>query len=103
MLKEILKEESVLRQWEQMHRPPDTIPTSGPVYRTSQSRAGLIVPLNRTGRKGSTRRHSVISSGRDVSAFPLKAGASPKDIRVIQHSVDTRRPSEVWMGKAMRL
>ena len=25
-------DESVLRQWEQMHRPPDTIPTSGPQF-----------------------------------------------------------------------
>ena len=46
-----------------MHRPPDTIPTSGPVRNT---RAGLIVPPPPKGSSGSgsnnnNRRHSVIS------------------------------------------
>lgn len=26
------EDESVLRQWEEMHRPSDTFPTSGPVF-----------------------------------------------------------------------
>ncbi|XP_059093431.1 band 7 protein AGAP004871-like isoform X3 [Tigriopus californicus] len=84
------QDESVLRQWEQMHRPPEHIPTSGPSYPRStskESRAGLIVPASRS---GGNRRHSVISSSKDtVTAFPLKLNGYPED---------TRRPSEVWLA-----
>ena len=87
--------ESVLKQWETMHRPPDTIIKSGPQYgqRSSQkgSRAGLIVPPPSYSRSGS-RRHSVISSPKDnVGQFPLRPSAS-KESRV---SNEPRRISEV--------
>lgn len=105
-------EESVLKQWEQMHRPPDSIPTSGPAgprcgsgtLRTSAS--GLVVPHGRgspacsaaamtagAAGAGSTRRHSVISSSKDtVTSFPLRLsnGAGKNE---------PRRPSEVWLSK----
>ena len=91
-------EESVLRQWETMHRPPDTIPRSGPyAHRLSTgqaSRAGLIVPPPTYSRSGS-RRHSVISSPQDnIGQFPLRASGS-KDSR---GSNDHRRISEVFLG-----
>jgi len=79
-------DDSVLRQWEQMHRPPDTIPTSGPMRNT---RAGLIVPLPPKG-SGGTRRHSVISSSRDVTAFPIRTNEGVND---------ARRPSDLWLSK----
>ena len=102
-------DESVLQQWEQMHRPPDTIPTSGPVYggqtreKCSSPRAGLIVPPPPRGASSGTRRHSVISSSRDtVTSFPLKPNGSGGVERspggVLKH--DKRRISEVWLGIA---
>ena len=101
-------DESVLQQWEQMHRPPDTIPTSGPVYggpareKTSSPRAGLIVPPPPRGSSCGTRRHSVISSSRDtVTSFPLKANGSGGVERGGGSGVlknEKRRISEVWLG-----
>jgi hypothetical protein len=72
-----------------MHRPPDTIPTSGPVRNT---RAGLIVPPPPKGSSNS-RRHSVVSfSARDVTAFPIRTNESSQKI-------DARRPSDLWLSK----
>ena len=88
--------ESVLRQWETMHRPPDTIPKSGPYAQRSgqSSRAGLIVPPPTYSRSGS-RRHSVISSPKDnIGQFPLRATGS-KESRA---SYEARRISEVFLG-----
>ena len=93
--------ESVLRQWETMHRPPDTIAKSGPyaprLSSTGQSgRAGLIVPPPTYSRSGSgSRRHSVISSPKDnIGQFPLRTSTS-KESRV---SNEARRISEVFLG-----
>ena len=61
-------EGSVLREWEQMHRPPENIPTSGPhaaSFTTKMPRSGLIVPPPPKG--GSGRRHSVISSSKEIT------------------------------------
>ena len=65
--------ESVLRQWETMHRPPDTIPTSGPQYGhkfatsgTTSTQIGLIVPPPTSHSKSRSRRHSVISSPKTI-------------------------------------
>lgn len=89
-------EGSVLKEWETMHRPPENIPTSGPPqYTTKLPRAGLIVPPPP---KGSGRRHSVISSSKDVTSFPLKPGFV-KNGSSGGGSGDIRRPSEVWLGK----
>ena len=90
--------ESVLRQWETMHRPPDTIPRSGPYGQRSSSgqptRAGLVVPPPSYSKSGS-RRHSVISSPKDnIGQFPLRASVS-RESRV---SNETRRISEVFLG-----
>ena len=74
-----------------MHRPPDTIPTSGPVRKT---RAGLIVPIPPKGSAGSNsnRRHSVISfSARDVTAFPIRTNDATQ-------KGDKRRPSDIWLS-----
>ena len=46
------------------------------------------------------RRHSVISSSRDITSFPLKSG--PQKNGSIGGSGDIRRPSEVWFGKHER-
>ena len=43
------------------------------------------------------RRHSVISSSRDITSFPLKSG--PQKNGSIGGSGEIRRPSEVWFGK----
>ena len=125
------EDESVLKQWEQMHRPPDTIPTSGPAFARARepptSRAGLIVQPSATGsmqqqhqqiasgRGSSGRRHSVISSSKDVvSSFPLKTGGERGSAAggggnnnghhrfsfgTLGQKIDMRRPSEVWLGK----
>jgi len=88
--------ESVLRQWETMHRPPDTIPKSGPYAQRSgqSSRAGLIVPPPTYSRSGS-RRHSVISSPKDnIGQFPLRPSASKES----RSSNEARRISEVFLG-----
>ena len=95
--------ESVLRQWETMHRPPDTIVTSGPhAQRASISqsnRAGLVVPPPTYSRSGS-RRHSVISSPKDnIGQFPLRASGS----KVSKSSNDARRISEVFLGGKIRI
>ena len=72
-----------------MHRPPDTIPTSGPVRNT---RAGLIVPPPPKV-SGNSRRHSVISfSARDVTAFPIRTNEPSQ-------KSDARRPSDLWLSK----
>ena len=66
------KEESVLQQWENMHRPPSThclIPPSGPLQ---------------------MRRSSVISIS--------KSSINNRVRRV--HSRDSRRPSEMWLGES---
>ena len=91
-------EQSVLRQWETMHRPPDTIPRSGPYGQRSSTgqpnRAGLIVPPPSYSRSGS-RRHSVISSPKDnIGQFPLRPSVS----RESRASNETRRISEVFLG-----
>ena len=95
--------ESVLRQWETMHRPPDTIPKSGPYAQRSStgqsSRAGLIVPPPTYSRAGS-RRHSVISSPKDnIGQFPLRPSSS-KESRA---SNEARRISEVFLGGKKKL
>jgi hypothetical protein len=88
-------EESVLRQWEQMHRPPENMPKSGPQFPIRVPRAGLIVPQP----KGTSRRHSVISSAKDISSFPLKANAGTSLKNGSFVAEDARRPSEVWLGE----
>ena len=90
--------ESVLKQWETMHRPPDTIPTSGPyAERSSLERAkgpGLIVPPPKYSRP-SSRRHSVISSPKDnIGQFPLRPSRSKES----RDSNEPRRISEVFLG-----
>ena len=95
-------EGSVLREWEQMHRPPENIPTSGPhahSFTTKMPRSGLIVPPPPKG--GSGRRHSVISSSKEITSFPLKPGAGGSSLKNGSSggSGDLRRPSEVWLGK----
>lgn len=87
-------EGSVLREWEQMHRPPENIPTSGPLYKVP--RGGLIVPS----KSGGGRRHSVISSNKEITSFPLKPGSAKNGS--MGGSGDIRRPSEVWLGKKER-
>jgi len=86
-------EESVLRQWERMHRPPAVMraPKPLPGYlqaggRSHPSRASLIV----SGRNVS-RRHSVVcarDAGCAAASFPLKADAGDGTRR--------RRSSSVW-------
>jgi hypothetical protein len=122
-------DESMLKQWEQMHRPPDSIPTSGPHFTRAHAAVaaaankdhdgtknlGVLktVPPNRSGGGGDvivpttagagTRRHSVISSSRDrVTSFPLKTnGFSSKGGKLEKGGKsDMRRPSEVWLGMA---
>lgn len=85
---------SILGEWEQMHRPPENIPTSGPLYKVP--RGGLIVPPHTKTTSMAGRRHSVISSSRDITSFPLKSG--PQKNGSIGGSGDIRRPSEVWFA-----
>ena len=89
--------ESILRDWETMHRPPDTIPTSGPHAQRGQqlSRAGLVVPPTVPHKGTGSRRHSVISSPKDnVGAqFPLRPSATTKSSK---GSKDPRRISEAF-------
>ena len=93
-------EGSVLREWEQMHRPPENIPTSGPQYTTKMPRSGLIVPPPT---KKDSRRHSVISSSKEITSFPLKPGGGGGGSSLRNGSSggsgELRRPSEVWLGK----
>lgn len=92
--------ESVLREWETMHRPTDHIPTSGPQYTkslSSSSRAGLIVPPPGYIKGGTSgRRHSAISPPKDIhipGTFPLRNGSKSSKL---DHR---RRLSEAWLGK----
>lgn len=76
------------------------IPTSGPFYK--MPRAGLVVPPHPGGKTGGAstgaRRHSVISSSKEITSFPLKAGGGHRN-GSMGGSGDIRRPSEVWFGK----
>ena len=105
--------ESVLRQWETMHRPPDTIPTSGPQYQRmgsgggGMSRAGLIVPppssMGANGSSGS-RRHSVISSPKDnIGSHYLQLARNGAGGKRSSGGSEMRRPSEVWLCKSIPL
>lgn len=78
--------DSVLRQWEQMHRPNEEVPPEGPA---KLQRAGLIVPMPPKGAPGG-RSHSLLTSTRDVTAFPIRTNDT--------QSV-SRRPSDLWLGK----
>ena len=76
------EEESMLKQWENMHRPPGpdhVIPPSGP------GQAGILAPTHRE----VDRRCSVISTNqtKPISIFPLHTRQG-----------DMRRPSDIWQG-----
>ena len=86
------EEESMLKQWENMHRPPGpdhVIPPSGPGH----SQGGILVPTH----MDKDRRCSVISVNqtKTVSHFPLKTKKSPGD-----RLGDIRRPSDLWQGRS---
>ena len=77
------EEESMLKQWENMHRPPGpdhVIPPSGP------GQAGILAPTHRE----VDRRCSVISTNqtKPISIFPL----------LTTKKGDMRRPSDIWQG-----
>ena len=77
------EEESMLKQWENMHRPPGpdhVISPSGP------GKASILVPTH----KDVQRRCSVVSSTqtKPVTMFPL----------IPRKSDDVRRPSDFWQG-----
>ena len=79
------EEESMLKQWENMHRPPGpdhVIPPSGP------GQAGILAPTHRE----VDRRCSVISTNqtKSTSIFPL----------LTTKKGDMRRPSDIWQGGA---
>ena len=76
------EEESMLKQWENMHRPPGpdhVIPPSGP------GQAGILAPTHRE----VDRRCSVISTSqtKPITIFPLHTRQG-----------DMRRPSDIWQG-----
>ena len=96
-----------------MHRPPDTIPTSGPQYQRmgsgggGMSRAGLIVPpppsMGANGSSGS-RRHSVISSPKDnIGSHYLQLARNGAGGKRSSGGSEMRRPSEVWLCKSIPL
>ena len=76
--------ESMLQQWENMHRPPgphQVIPPSGP------GQSGLLVPTH-----AKERRSSVISPSKGKAGNRLNLGARKEE-------KDSRRPSEFWKGR----
>ncbi|XP_023336135.1 uncharacterized protein LOC111707286, partial [Eurytemora carolleeae] len=91
--------ESVLKQWENMHRPPaigESIAPSGPVrgggFGPRSAKSPGHNALAQTHKQQRDRRWSVISVNqtKEVSNFPLKS---------VKEGPEPRRPSEVWLAE----
>ena len=86
-----VEEESVLKEWENMHRPP------GPDQAIHQSGPGQAVGLVPT-HGDKDRRCSIISVNqtKPITHFPLKTKKS-EGYRL----GDIRRPSDLWQGTVL--
>ena len=115
-------EGSVLRQWEQMHRPPENIPKSGPRDKHHHGGGGLVVDAPPSSSSSMLRRHSVVSSSKDnvtLGQFPLRTNGSTMMMGHFQQQQhqggkkgfsvpggggdnnNSRRQSDMWMGRPL--